>query len=82
MAPPRYLVPADDLPPGGSVLMTAIGAIIVSDVSGECVEDEIAGQHWLKVSTAGGPVVWAPWRRPQPRRAGAGMAIAIFPYRS
>jgi hypothetical protein len=60
----RYPVPVDALPPLDSVLMTTIGAVIVTDVTGECVEDEIARRHYPGVSTGGGPLVWTTWRRP------------------
>jgi hypothetical protein len=60
----RHPVPVDALPPLECVLMTGSGAIIFIEVTGECVEDEIARRHYPEISTGGGPLVWAIWRRP------------------
>lgn len=60
----RYPVPVDALPPLDTVVMTPLGAVVVTDVTGECVEDDIARRHYPDVSTAEGPLVWVIWRRP------------------
>ena len=60
----RYPVPVDAVPPPGRVLMTGIGAVVITDVTGEIVEDEIAHRHYPALSAATRPLVWSSWRRP------------------
>ena len=60
----RHPVPADAVPPLDVVLMTAGGAIVITDVTGELVDEDVARQHYPDVSTEGGPLTWATWRRP------------------
>ncbi len=60
----RYPVPMDALPPLERAVMTRNGAVIVVEVTGELVEDEIALRHYPGVSSAADALVWATWRRP------------------
>jgi hypothetical protein len=59
----RYPVPVDALPPLGQILMTGRGAIAFVEITGECVEDEIAREYYPDIRSAA-PLVWALWRRP------------------
>jgi hypothetical protein len=59
----RYPVPVASLPPLGRILMTGRGAVAFVEVTGECVEDEIAREHYQEVRSEA-PLVWALWRRP------------------
>lgn len=60
----RYPVPADDLPPSDRIVMTAYGAVLFLDVSGEVVEDDVVSHFYPTLSRAGGTLVWAIWRKP------------------
>ncbi|GGF00508.1 hypothetical protein GCM10011611_02640 [Aliidongia dinghuensis] len=62
----RHPVSADAVPPLDIVLMTTSGAIAITDVTGEFVDEVVARQHYPDVSTEGGPLIWATWRRPTP----------------
>jgi hypothetical protein len=61
----RHPVPADALPPIGRPVMTGRGAIVVTDVTGECVEPGTASRFYPDCGgSAGEGLVWAAWRRP------------------
>ena len=60
----RYPVPLDALPPLDHVLMTGLGAVVFTDVTGEIVDDDIARRHYPHVSSKVGPLVWSVWRVP------------------
>jgi hypothetical protein len=62
----RHPVPADALPPMGRPVMTGRGAILVTEVTGECVEPGLAARFYPECGkgTGGGDLVWAAWRRP------------------
>jgi hypothetical protein len=60
----RHPVSDAALPPLEHVVMTRQGAVIFTDVTGELVEDAIAGRYYPDVSAAGTTLVWAVWRKP------------------
>lgn len=60
----RYPVPADHLPPLTRPLLTKHGAMVFTDVTGELVDSESAGDRYPWVSDFGGDFIWASWRRP------------------
>ena len=60
----RYPVPYELLPPRDRVVMTHLGAVIFTDITGELVEDTLAKRFYPDVSTAGATLVWAIWRKP------------------
>jgi hypothetical protein len=60
----RYPVPDEPLPPLDQVVMTHLGAMIFTDVTGEQVADEVAPSFYPDILTAGATLVWAIWRKP------------------
>jgi hypothetical protein len=60
----RYPVPDEPLPPLDRVVMTHLGAVIFTDVTGELVEHPLANRFYPDVSPGGATLVWATWRRP------------------
>ena len=60
----RYPVPDEALPPLDQVVMTHLGAILFTDITGELVEDALAKRFYPDVSAAGATLVWATWRKP------------------
>jgi hypothetical protein len=60
----RYPVPDEPLPPLDQVVMTHLGAVLFTDITGELVEDTLAMRFYPDVSTAGATPIWATWRRP------------------
>jgi hypothetical protein len=60
----RYPVPDEPLPPLDRVVMTHLGAIMFTDITGELVEDDMVKGFYPDVSTAGTTLVWATWRKP------------------
>jgi hypothetical protein len=60
----RYPVPDEPLPPMERVVMTHQGAIIITDITGELVEDATARRFYPDVSATGATLVWATWRKP------------------
>jgi hypothetical protein len=55
----RYPVPDAPLPPLERVAMTHQGAVIITDITGELVDDAIAKRFYPDVSSAGVTLVWA-----------------------
>jgi hypothetical protein len=60
----RYPVPDKPLPPLDQVVMTYMGAMIFTDVTGELVAEEAAKSFYPDVLAAGATLVWATWRKP------------------
>ena len=60
----RYPVPDEELPPLDRVVMTHLGAVIFTDVTGELVEHPLANRFYPDVSPGDATLVWATWRRP------------------
>jgi hypothetical protein len=60
----RYPVPDDAPPPLDRVVMTHLGAVIFTDITGELVDDDILKGFYPDASTAGAMRVWATWRKP------------------
>jgi hypothetical protein len=61
----RHPVSPDAQPPIGRPVMTRRGAIVVTEVTGECVESDIAARYYPECAgDAGRGLVWAAWRRP------------------
>ena len=60
----RYPVPAEALPPLDHVLMTRLGAVIFTDITGELAEEVIIDRHYPSVSKIGTTLVWGNWRKP------------------
>jgi hypothetical protein len=60
----RYPVPDNALPSLHRVLMTKYGAAIFTDITGECVDDDVAQRFYPSLLTAGCNLIWASWRKP------------------
>jgi hypothetical protein len=60
----RYPVPHEPLPPLACVVMTHQGAVIITDITGELVDETIAKRFYADISPAGVTLVWATWRKP------------------
>lgn len=60
----RYPVPDEPLPSLERVLMTHHGAIILTDITGELVDSDVAQRFYTDVASADVTLVWATWRRP------------------
>ncbi|WP_158746493.1 hypothetical protein [Acidisphaera sp. L21] len=60
----RYPVPDEPLPPLDQVVMTHLGAMMFTDVTGGLVDDDIAKSFYPDVSTAGATLIWVTWRKP------------------
>ena len=60
----RYPVPLNDQAPVNKVIMTTYGSIIVTEITGELVEAEIADGLYASIRVPGEQLIWATWRRP------------------
>ncbi|TCI00713.1 hypothetical protein EJV46_01200 [Roseococcus sp. SYP-B2431] len=60
----RYPVPADTAPPLDKVLMTHIGGVMFTMVTGELVEPDVSTRFYPGVLVEAATLVWAAWRRP------------------
>ncbi|MGI4747236.1 MAG: hypothetical protein ACRYGI_04960 [Janthinobacterium lividum] len=60
----RYPVPDEPLPSLERVVMTHRGAVILTDITGELVDNGVVQRFYPDISTAGVTLVWAIWRRP------------------
>ncbi|MGO4175821.1 hypothetical protein [Bosea sp. TAF32] len=60
----RYPVPANQLPPLDSVLLSHEGPVVVIEVTGEVVPAETAARHYPWSFGLSDDLVWASWRRP------------------
>ena len=60
----RYPVPEDPLPPLERVVMTHLGAVIFTDITGELADQDAVSGFYPDVSSAGTTLLWATWRRP------------------
>lgn len=60
----RYPVPDERPPPLERVIMTNQGAIILTDITGELVDNAATQHFYPDVSSAGVTLVWASWRQP------------------
>jgi hypothetical protein len=52
------------LPPLDRVVMTAIGAVIFAEITGEIVEKDVRDRFYPDVAVDGEPLVWGGWRKP------------------
>jgi hypothetical protein len=59
----RYPVPEELLPPLERAVMTHLGAIVFTDITGELVEDSTARRFYPSVSSEGATLIWAIWRK-------------------
>jgi hypothetical protein len=60
----RYPVPEDAPPPLDRVLMTHVGCLIFTTVTGELVEPAIAARFYPDVVAGTVNLIWSEWRRP------------------
>jgi hypothetical protein len=60
----RYPVPDQSLPPLDRVVMTHVGAVIFTDITGELADDSVVKAFYPEVSATGATLIWAVWRRP------------------
>lgn len=60
----RYPVPKDALPPLSRVLMTHLGPVMFTMVTGELAEPGLASRFYPRVTAEPGTLIWAAWRRP------------------
>lgn len=60
----RYPVPEDAVPPLGRVLMTHLGCVMFTTVTGELVEPRIASRFYPRITAEPAALIWAAWRRP------------------
>jgi hypothetical protein len=60
----RYPVPAEALPPLDRVVMTHLGAVRFSEITGELADDDVVTRFYPNVSAAGATLIWATWRKP------------------
>jgi hypothetical protein len=60
----RYPVPDETLPPLDQVVMTYLGALMFTDVTGELVDGKVAKLFYPEVLAVGTSLVWATWRKP------------------
>jgi hypothetical protein len=61
----RFPLPADALPRVDRIVMTRpYGAILITEIAGELVEEEVRGCFYPEVSAANGELIWGSWRKP------------------
>jgi hypothetical protein len=60
----RYPVPEDALPPLDRVLMTHVGCVTFTTITGELVEPMTADRFYPDVIAGPADLIWAAWRRP------------------
>ena len=59
----RYPISLSASPPLGRVVMTRLGAVCFTEITGECVEADMADAYGFTETTRD-DLVWATWRRP------------------
>jgi hypothetical protein len=60
----RYPVPDGPLPPLDRVVMTTVGAVIFTEITGELADSDTAARFYPEISQAGIALVWGTWRKP------------------
>ena len=60
----RYPVPDDPMPPLDRVLMTHLGAVIFTDITGELADNATVKGFYPAVSSEGTTLLWGTWRKP------------------
>jgi hypothetical protein len=60
----RYPVHDDPLPPLDRVVMTHLGAVIFTDITGELADNDTVEGFYPEVSSAGISLLWGTWREP------------------
>lgn len=60
----RYPVPAGALPPADRVVMTALGGVIFTEITGELVEEAVRDRFYPSVVSGKDTLVWGGWRKP------------------
>jgi hypothetical protein len=60
----RYPVADDPLPPLDQVVMTTVGAVIFTEITGELADSETVARLYPEISQAGTTLIWGIWRKP------------------
>ncbi len=60
----RYPVAEDRVPPLDRVVMTWVGLVVFTGMTGELVDAEVARRFYPGVAADGAALIWASWRKP------------------